>query len=61
MKRPLLSVMKLTAAGNKVVMEEDRAYVVNRKTGETTPLRRERNVWVLDMWLKVPKGFPRQD
>ena len=60
-KRPLLSVMKLTAAGNVVNMGKDSACIINQRTREVTPLRRERNVWILDMWIKKPAGFPRQE
>ena len=53
-KRPLLSVAKITMAGNQVYLSEDKAFVKNNKTGQITILRRERNVWMLDLWVKRP-------
>ena len=53
-KRPLLSVAKITKAGNQVSLGEDKAFVKNNKTGQITNLRRERNVWMPDLWVKRP-------
>ena len=33
---------------------EDKAFVKNSKTGQITNLRRERNVWMPDLWVKRP-------
>ena len=55
-KRPLLSVAKITKAGNQVYLGEDEAFVKNNKTGQITNLHRERNVWMLDLWVKRPAG-----
>ena len=52
LKRPLLSVAKITKAGKQVYWGEDKAFVKNNKTGQITNLRRERNVWMLDLWAK---------
>ena len=52
-KRPLLSVAKITKAGNQVYLGEDKAFVKNNKTRRITNLRRERNVWMLDLWVKT--------
>ena len=35
-------------------MGEDKAFVKNNKTVQITNLRRERNVWMLDLWVKRP-------
>ena len=53
-KRPLLSVAKITKAENQVYLGEDKASVKNNKTGQITNLRRERNGWMLDLWVKRP-------
>ena len=53
-KRPLLSVAKITKAENQVYLGEDKAFVKNNKTGQITKLRRERNVWMLDLSVKRP-------
>ena len=54
LKRPLLSVAKITKAGNQVYLGEDKAFVKNNKAGQITNLRQERNVWMLDLWVKRP-------
>ena len=53
-KRPLLSVAKITKAGNQVYLGEDKSFVKNNKTGQITNLRRERSVWMLDLCVKRP-------
>ena len=64
-KRPLLSVAKITEARNQVYLDEDKAFVKNNKTVQITNLRRERNVWMLHSWVKRPadamdvSGFQR--
>ena len=54
MKHPLLSVAIITKAGNQVYLGEDKAFVKNKKARQITNLRRERNVWMLDLWVKRP-------
>ena len=51
-KRLLLCVAKITKAGNQVYLGEDKAFVKNKKRRQITNLRRERNVWMLDWWVK---------
>ena len=57
MKRPLLGIATITKAGNQVYLGEDKAFVKNNKTGEITNIRRERNVWMLDLWVKRPDAM----
>ena len=65
-RRPLLSVAKMTKAGNVVLLDERRPRIINTRTGEVTALRRERNVFMVDMWVWKPgpdesrAGFPRR-
>ena len=47
-----MSVAKITKAGNQVYLGEHKAFVKNNKTGQITNLRRERNAWVSDLWVK---------
>ena len=35
---------------------EDEAYIMNRKKKEKSVLRKELNVYVLDLFVKVPSG-----
>ena len=60
-KKPLLSVPRLTEAGNVVKIGKNKAIIVNSKTKQVTHLRKERKVWLLDIWLWKPAGFCRQE
>ena len=53
-KCPLLSVAKITKAGNQVFLGEDKAFVKNNNTVQIANLRREHNVWMLGLWVKRP-------
>ena len=60
MKRPLMSVGKMLAAGNKVYLEDKNPRVVLAK-GKVVPLRRSGNVFLIDFWVRGPGlGFARQ-
>ena len=52
--RPLMSVAKMAKAGNSVHLAENNPHIKNTKTGEVTKLRKEGNVFVVDLWVKVP-------
>ncbi len=58
--KPLISVVKITEAGNDVILSKSNPRIVNRKTGEVTNLRRESNVFILDMWVMEQQVFNRQ-
>ena len=64
-RRNLFSAVEIAEAGNDIVIGPKRAYITNHKTGKVTNLRRDRRVWVLDMWMRRPKrptaeaGFQR--
>ena len=51
---PVKRLAKIIKAGNQVYMGEDKAFVKNNKTGQITKFRRERNVWMLGLWVKRP-------
>ena len=62
-KRLLLSGTRIARQGNRVEIGDKDAYILNLKTRQKTYLRRERNVWMLDFWVKKPNkegGFTRQ-
>ena len=44
---------KITKAGQDF-LGEDKAFVMNNMTGQITNLRRERNVWMLALWVRKP-------
>ena len=54
MKRALASVAKITEAGNSVHLSAKDPHIMNEKTKEKTTLRKEGNVYVMDLWVKVP-------
>ena len=59
-KRPLMSVAKMVAAGNQVHLDSKNPRVV-RPRGDVIPLRKVGNVFVLDLWVNSGKsGFTRQ-
>ena len=53
-RRPLMSVSKMTAAGNEVRLSDKNPYIGNLRNGQKTALRKEGNVFVIDLWVKVP-------
>ena len=69
----LASVSALVDANHRVVFDRDDktgidvSFIVNKKTGASTRMRRDRNVWVVDAWVdesdgKNPDmGFARQE
>ena len=60
MFRPLLSVDKLTEAGNKVVLEKPKSYIIT-KNGSTIPLKRKNGVFIMELCIKEDgPGFTRQ-
>ena len=59
--KPLLSVKKMSAGGNTVILEEENPRIVDRN-GYITPLRCQGGVFVVDLWIKSECGglFTRQ-
>jgi len=59
--KPLLSVKKLSAGGNTVILEEENPRIIDR-SGYITPLRCQGGVFVVDLWIKSECGelFTRQ-
>ena len=53
-RRPLMSVSRMAAAGNEIILNGHNPRVINKKTNEVTHLRREGNVYVLDLWVQLP-------
>ena len=67
--KPLGSVSRICAAGHRVVFDDDGSYIEHKVTGQTSWLRQENGVYVLDAWIAPPKqdqssggesGFTRQ-
>ena len=47
----LLSVRRVTAAGNRVVFEEDYGYIEDKRTGERLWLRADAGMYKLTRWV----------
>ena len=63
--KPLGSVSRICAAGHRVVFDDEGSFIEHKTTGQTTWLRQENGVYVLDAWLAPPtnddkSGFTRQ-
>ena len=52
--QPLLSVSRMVAAGNTVVIDDSGSYVVHKESGEWIPLVERGGVYTLKMW--IPKN-----
>ena len=58
MNKVLASVSALVDSGHKVIFEkdaktgEDISFIVQKSTGVSTKMRRDRNVWVIDVWVE---------
>ena len=50
-KKMLASVAKMEDDGNEVRFKKGGAYIKNDRTGVIMPLRRERNLYMLDVWF----------
>ena len=53
-RRPLVSASHIIQAGNDLFIGKDEAYIMNRKKEEKSMLRKEGNVYVLDLFVRVP-------
>ena len=58
--KTLISVLKLIAAGNEVILDDD-PRIVNKRTGEVTKIRKQNGIFVIDLYILKPKssGFTR--
>ena len=50
--KALLSVKKVVGAGNRVVFEQEGAYIEDRASGEKMWMREENGMYMLRMWVK---------
>ena len=53
-RRPLMSASHIIQAGNDLFIGKDLAYIMKRKKKEKSVLRKEGNVYVLDLFVEVP-------
>ena len=65
--KALASVSALTDSGHRVVFDQedgiDCSFILNKATGHSTKMRRERNVWVVDAYVEedMDLDFVRQE
>ena len=50
----LLSVSKMTAAGNRVVFDEEGSYIEDKNTGEITWMEKRNGMFTLKLWVPKP-------
>ena len=53
--RPLASAAELMEKNNRIVLDNDESYIESKVNGEWMPLRREGNIFFLDLWVQVPE------
>ena len=53
--KPLLSVSKIVAAGNRVVFDPDGSYIEDTESGEKVWLTNQGGMYMIKMWVK--RGF----
>ena len=56
--KPLVSVSKLIADGWRVVFDQDRSYLLHKKTGHTIDLKCERGIFTVDAYVEPVSGKP---
>ena len=53
-KKTLASAFQIVAAGNKVVLDMDYSYMVDKTTGENTTINIENGEFNFDLWVPAP-------
>ena len=63
----LASVSYMVDSGHRVTFDKcettgvDLSFIVNKKTGDTVKMRRDRNVWIIDAFVDSDADFRRQE
>ncbi len=56
--KALMSVKRITKAGNRVVFDDEYSYIEDKATGEHIPLKEEGGMYMLKLWVrKTQEGF----
>jgi hypothetical protein len=58
--KSLLSVRRVTQAGNRVVLEADGGYIEDLVTGEVLELKMKEGMYMLKMWVRRGGQAPEQ-
>ena len=62
--KTLLSVKRMTKAGNRVVFDDPNtvgSFIENKTTGKKTPLRQHNGVYYMDVWVKPGHGYDNEE
>ena len=51
--RTLISMDRLQETGHDVIFTKNEPRIVNLRTGDVMPLRKDRGMFILDMWIWV--------
>ena len=57
--RPWLSVTLTTNNGHKVIFGKDEGYVRLANSDKKIKLRKDGQLWMLNMWVQVPEDIAR--
>ena len=62
-KKPLMSVRKMCAVGQRVVFDDEWSYVEDKTTGDRTTIEESGGVYTMKVWVRPPQpyvqgGFP---
>ena len=58
--KPLLSAKKVMAAGSRVVFDDEEGdYILHKKTGRITPMRKCAGTYKVDLWMNKPAATKR--
>ena len=59
-KKPLAAASKITAKGNRIVLDEEGSdsYIEHKKTGTRIPLTMENGVYMMEMFVAPPFQRP---
>ena len=52
--RTLISVDRLRETGHDVILTKNHPRIINMKTGEVMPPRKNRGMFILDLWMWIP-------
>ena len=54
-KSNLASGMRITQAGNRIILDEDGSYIENKRTGNRITIRHENGCFMFDLWVPAAK------
>ena len=54
-QKTLASAFQIVNAGNKIILDAEYSYIVNKGTGEKTDVTVENGEFIFDLWVPSPK------